>query len=265
VSIDLSFVRRETQSPTILGETYPTTLRVDGRVLAIHVKRFDLGEYNGFMRDFQRSGRIAKRDEMLLDKYRKPVIDRETGEPMKQWVSEPVLVEGEPQFVETTDAKGNPVQTVKMHRVQRTVFEDDATVLARIELEESDAERTARMRRDADDEQFAVDFLVHSIETYISVEPGQLATADAPIRTGAQFLRYFAGRQDVLQDALQRIYTENCLSDDVKKKLELQRASLRGSTPSTETADGDAPAPTAAAASATGSASPAAATASIEG
>lgn len=229
-------------SPTVVGEYYPATITIDGREVRLRIARFTLDQFTTFSRDFNRVGRIVKRDEVLLDRHRQKVIDRETGEPLKEWLDEP---ETDEQGRVQRDADG----TVRLRRVQRIVFEDDATVLARLELDETDEQRAAREQRERDDNQFAADFLVQAITDYIAVEPGQLSTDTSPITTGAQLLAKYAGRQDVTGRLLQTVYLENCIDDATKKKLQSRRATAATSIAAETTAAGSAPAPIAASAS----------------
>ncbi len=236
---DFSFSRggSATQRPIAVLDSYPTTLHVDDRTIDIRVKAFTLDEYSAFTRDFAKAGRISKRDQLFLDQRRKPVIDRETGEPQK----ETRVVDGVEKTV--------------------TVFEDDATVLARIELEETDDERAKREGRDAADEEFSRKFTIESITRFVSVEPRQLVDAnDESLTTGEDLLRRYAARQDVLSAVLEAIYLENVLSDEQKKTLRSLRDSQRSSIEPTSTTAGASPAPTAPPADAPDGAASAAAT-----
>jgi hypothetical protein len=223
--VDLAF-RSQSEHAHVLDDYYPTTIDIDGRGIRLRITRFDMEQHADYMRGFQRVQRITKRDELRLDRARQQKRD-----PL-----------GEPIFLDVPAAGDVPAKRLPL-------MEDDGEVLARLDLDETDEQRTAREQRDETDEKFARGFVIDSITKYVSVEPRQLATADAPITTGAQLLRYFASREDVLQTLLARIYIENVLTDEQKKRVASQRASAHGSTPSTPTANGEAPAPTADAAS----------------
>lgn len=219
------------QPPQMLAETYPVTLAIDGRDVRFRIKRFDLGEYTAFTRDFNRVGRMGSRDEYRIERARQPILDPVTREPKR-------------------DAEG------------AAVLETNDQVLARLDLEETDEDRRRREQRDAEEEAFATEFLVTSLTSYVTCEPGQLSTASEPVTTGAQILRVYAARQDVLQGLLQEIYAQNCFPEAIKKKLASRHASPPGSSASSPTAPGDGPGPTVGPAGARGSAKPATATAS---
>lgn len=220
-------------APRVLDDFYPANLLVDGRAIKLRITRFDMGQHTDFMRGWSRIGRIAKRDELRIERARQQKTDPFMREPM---------------FTDIPAVDGQPAKRIP-------VMETDAEVLARLDLDEADDVRDARDKRDADDEDFAREFVTTSISNFIAVEPRQLSTADAAITTGAQLLRYYASREDVLNALLALIYTENVLSEAQKKMLASLHASPAGSTPSTPTASGDAPAPTAIAASNSTSAS----------
>ena len=203
----------------VLQDYFPATATIDGRDLKLRIARFTLEQYTEFMRDFARSGRILKRDELVLRPYKRPKLNPLTGQP--------ILVEDK-----TTGEKV-------------PILDDDETAFARMELEETPEDRQRREARDAEDVAFSQRFLVDAISNYITVEPKQLASDDGPITTGARLLRFYVARQDVLQQLLGLIYMENALSDDTKKKLRARSTSATTSTPSINPVAGDAPAPTA--------------------
>lgn len=195
-------------TPFYVDDDYPATVTIDGRPLRIRVKKFTLDEYTTFQRKFQRIGITGKKDQVFIEQHRRRDDSR----------------------VDWKDG-----------------LEPVDHVLARLELEQSEAERDARRLRDDAEEAFAREFLVESVTKFVTVEPGQLyrRQSQAPITAGADLLQAFAARQDVLQELLSVIYVENCLSDDIKKKLKALSDSEPSSTPATPTAAGDRPAPTA--------------------
>lgn len=149
-----------------------------------------------------------------------------------------------------TDAEGKP--------------EADGVVVARLELEQAADVREARYARDAEEETFAVDFLIRSITDYVTALPGQVYREADPatsLTAGEDLLGVYGNREDVLQGMLASIYLENCLSEEIKKKLKAPPASAPSSTAAIPTAAGDAPAPTAPPASGSTSAPADAATA----
>jgi hypothetical protein len=185
--------------PIYIDDRYPSELVISStQTLQITIKRFELDEYQRFIRDFNRCSLLGKKDDLFIAQHRK-----ETEQPVD--------------------------------------------VLARLELEQTPEERAARQQRDAEEEKFASDFIVHSLTAFVAIVPGQLYRRGSTesLTTGADLLNVYASRSDVLQAALQNIYVENCLSDDVKKKLKEQSVSGATSTPSTLAVNGDAPAPAA--------------------
>lgn len=252
------------QTVTILEDSYPTLIDVDGRALRLKIKRLEMDEYTAFMRDWSRCGRFAKKDEAFMNKHRQPVKDKSTGEVLR----EPMIVKRPKLDAAGREQKDQFGATVTEFVVKRAepgadgtegaivtvpVMEDDATVLARLDLEQTDEEIEAREKKSLEEEAFSGQFLSMAIKTYVTVEPGQLATSNAPITTGDQILRFYAARHDVLQAVLSEIYTTNCLSDDAKKKLALRRAFDRGLLTVNQTAVGAEPAPIAESASLTDS------------
>lgn len=205
----------DTTPATQVEGAYPATVMVDGRQLRLRIKRFDLEEHNAFMRDFSRAGRLRKRDEYFLEKHRQPLFDKLTKEPLR-------------------DDQG------------AVRYEDDETVLARLELEEPEEQRAAREARDMADMIWASEFLRGTLDSYVTVEPNQLIDADGRmVVSGLQLLTLYAARADVLQAVLQQVYFQNCLPEAIKKKLALRSAFSASSDAPTPTTTGDDSAPTA--------------------
>jgi len=110
-----------------------------------------------------------------------------------------------------------------------------------VPADEVRARRLAEMAPDAraafealeDAEASAADrFVRESITAYVSIEPGQLFEdgpdgAPVPIVTGADVVRAFGGRVDVLQACLRSIRNENTLSPSAKKALRSRSDSAR--------------------------------------
>lgn len=216
------------QPPQVLTDRFPITLPIDGRDIRFWIKRFDLGEYTAFIRDFNRVGRMGSRDQYRIERARQPILDPVTRTPARRDAGD-------------------------------VLMETDDQVLARLDFEETAEQRATREQRDAEEEAFATEFLVRSLTEYVTCEAGQLSTAREPVTTGAQILQAYGARQDVLQQLLQAIFSENCLPEAIKKKLASRPGSQPGSPASTPTAPGGGPDPIAAPAGERGSANPAAA------
>lgn len=96
----------------------------------------------------------------------------------------------------------------------------DAEVRERRLRAMSAEERAAWEIQDQNDEAFAREFLLRSISDYVTVEPGQIQDeAGRELTTGADLIRLFVARGDVIQQLVRLIWTENTLSPDQKKVL----------------------------------------------
>lgn len=139
------------------------------------------------------------------------------------------------------EATGDPVKDDK----RRFVISDDAIQQRRL-AELGDAARAEYQKADADDEVWAKRFIQDAIEQYVSVPPGEIVDDDGQeIRTGAELVRFFGGRGDVLKDLLFAIYGENSMSAPLKKIWRSQSAFSGGSSEPSPAAPGPTPAPTA--------------------
>lgn len=125
----------------------------------------------------------------------------------------------------------------------------------------TDEERARLLEREAKDSAEGNAFVISAIAEYVTAEPGQIVDEDSgqDVTAGADLVRFFGARNDVLIDMLVSIHLENTLSEQKKRMLRLQRASLITS-PEAETATGEKPAPTAESAESAASAPHAAAT-----
>lgn len=120
-----------------------------------------------------------------------------------------------------------------------------------------------QQRRDARERERAEhgdQFAVEAITAYVTAEPGQIFDEDEhrEITSGADLVRHFGNRPDVLALLMSEIWLQNRLSEEQKKKLRLLRAFARSSDG--PAAAGETPAPTAASVGSEGSALIAAAT-----
>jgi hypothetical protein len=132
-------------------------------------------------------------------------------------------------------------------------------------VEKTPEEREVAMQEEQREQERQAQFAVDTITDYVSAEPDQIFDEDAGamVTSGADLVRVFAQRHDVLSTLVAEVFLENRLSADQKKVLRLLRDSARGSADS-ETAPGERPGPTAGNVGPEGSASPAAATDSPE-
>lgn len=104
-------------------------------------------------------------------------------------------------------------------------------------------------------------FTDQSVTSYVTFAEGDVADdTGAPIVSGADIVRAYENRTDVLSACLQAIFSENFLGKAQKKILSSRRIFSPGSTPSTPTPSGRAPEPTATSAGSSDSAASAPAT-----
>jgi hypothetical protein len=105
-------------------------------------------------------------------------------------------------------------------------------------------------------------FATESITAYITAEPNAVWDDDDNcwVTAGADLVRVFGARPDVLRDLVVEIFLQNRLSEEEKKKLRLLRASATGSG-DPDSGAGAKPASTAASVEPGASASPAGASA----
>jgi hypothetical protein len=142
---------------------------------------------------------------------------------------------------------------------------DDETVRRRRLVEMTEDERAEYDSMDEEESRFADKFLSDAIRNYVTVEADQLFE-DGPdgeqrqITAGADLLRVFGGRADVLSQLLRAVHYENCLSAAAKKALRLVSDSARSSVEHAKEAAGLSREPTAAAAGTSASAGTAGAT-----
>jgi hypothetical protein len=97
-----------------------------------------------------------------------------------------------------------------------------SAVMERRLAEMSTEERAKYDALDVQDEAFAQKFLVDSITAHVRVPEGEMVDEDeegneVPVTTGAQLLKIYGGRGDVLRQLLTAIWTENTMSAAEKK------------------------------------------------
>lgn len=88
----------------------------------------------------------------------------------------------------------------------------------------TDSGRAAFEAREAAEAEFAAEFLAATIRDYVRVEPDQIFEeaadgTDRSITSGADLVRLFGARMDVMQACLKAVHTENTLSAAAKKAL----------------------------------------------
>ena len=87
----------------------------------------------------------------------------------------------------------------------------DAEIRRRRLRDMDDTQRAEYERLAREDEAFALTFLVDTLSAHVTLKPGQVQIVDedteevVDVTTGAEFVRAFGGRQDVLIEALRAI------------------------------------------------------------
>lgn len=165
---------------------YETVLHVDDpdapglmAKVPLKVKRLSLEEMSDFKRDYQR---LADPPSNRLIFVRKP--------------------EGEEQ---ERNEKGEFVVPLEVVSQRRLV---EMTPEQRVEYDTLDAE----------DEKFAKVFITRAIVNYTQVPTGELEDEEGtPITTGADLVRMFGSRRDILLQLIVSIWAENTLSASEKK------------------------------------------------
>jgi hypothetical protein len=105
------------------------------------------------------------------------------------------------------------------------------------------------------------EWMSDTLSRYLAIEPGQIEYADQDVTDGAQLLKMYGGRADVISQALLCIQCENTVRESQKKTYRSALDSFVGFGNVPPTADsGTAPEPAALTASVNSSASAAAAT-----
>lgn len=136
----------------------------------------------------------------------------------------------------------------------------DAAIDARRLAEMSADERAAYDRMVDEETEAGNAFLIRTLSTYLTVEPGQLTyeteTGETrPVATGEDFVKAFAGNGPVLQRALMLVHYENDMTPLQKKAWRSRLDFARTGRREPPGAAGSGPGPTAAAATPKGSAS----------
>jgi hypothetical protein len=155
----------------------------ESRELKIRVTRFDNDAFGRFERDWRRA-----------------------GDPPSNRLTQVRKQDGDEQ--EKDDA-GN--FKVALH-----------IVMERRLAEMTTEERAHYDELDAADEAFAKQFLMDAVTAHVRVLDGEMVDEDeegteVPVTTGAQLLKIYAGRADVLRQLLTCIWTENTMSANEKK------------------------------------------------
>jgi hypothetical protein len=198
-----------------VSKHFSTTLHIDGQRVAIRISKFTPEDSAWFVPRFEMQGRDFSAAQEELQQF------------AERW------------RMKEAQARGVPPTDVPLPD------EDRLTVLYEQEL---GPERTAQRRRDeiARDEAGNA-FAMEAITRFVSVEPGQIYDTDIAreVLTGADFAQHFiGGRPQVIFSVMARIFAENRLPDEIKKKLSLQFDS-RPTSPASSTAAGPRPAGTA--------------------
>jgi hypothetical protein len=162
----------------------------------------------------------------------------------------------------------------KLHEVEQLELrphDEDERAMSERQLEAKHWHELApeeRVRREAQDKAEADRgnaFAAEVLTAYVTVEPDQIFDEETGlmVTSGADLVRAYGSRPDVLSDLVGEIFLQNRLSADDKKKLQLLRALRPGST-GPAMAPGAKPEPIAASAEPAISASPEAATVGLD-
>ena len=152
--------------------------------------------------------------------------------------------------------------------LERKPGEEDLTdddVIAKRYMELTPAQRDERLELEKAEAKRSADFGADAISAYVTAEADALFDEDENryVTEGADIVRLFGQRHDVLSTLLAEIFIQNRLSPEAKKNLLLLRVSRRGSS-SSAAAPGATPEPIAGNADGDSSARGEDATASIE-
>lgn len=131
---------------------------------------------------------------------------------------------------------------------EEALSEDDVEAKRLMELPPFERDEFIQKRRDESTRQ--TEFGVASITSYVSVDgANELFDEDADryVTDGADIVRLYSQRHDVLSTIIAEIFLQNRLSENAKKNLQLLRASRAGSDDRSK-APGETPVPTAASA-----------------
>lgn len=110
-------------------------------------------------------------------------------------------------------------------------------------------EITTRRARERFDDQAGAELTTHAITDFVTFAPGQIQDEGddgkpVDVTTGAQILRCYATRDDVLGRLFAEVFLQNTLSAEQKKRWASRPASARSSSASTTTIPGSGPAST---------------------
>lgn len=172
----------------VVKKDYPTVIDLDGETVRIRVTRLTVEQASAFNRDLYQS---AHPESSAL------VCRQESGpEQEKKLVT--IGTQEIPVFVVSDEE-------IRDRRIAEMSVEDQS-------------EYHDRVREEMD---FALKFLKDTLTRYVAVEPGQIIEEGPPVvdvTTGAQMLRLYGGRQEILGQLLTAVRTQNTWDEDSKKK-----------------------------------------------
>lgn len=176
---------------------YPVVLPIDGYAIDATVSRFTVAEFAAFARGFQR---VTDPHSVRLVSMRMPGEEQDTKLAAGS--------EDRREFV-ITDEEIRRRRLVEMTAEQREEYE----------------------RLHDEEEQFAGRFISEQLAAHLVLAPGQITEGDGEdereITSGADFVRIYGGRRDVLQAALMAIRVQNTLPESLKNDSSSQRDSPR--------------------------------------
>ena len=219
--------------------TFPVTLAIDGYAIEATVTRLTIDEYGAFMRGFSRTqDQHADR----LVSMRVPGEEQERRELAAEApapdadalgaYAEAVALYKDDRL--TTLLAAYQVLVAAWPRPEAFVI-GDAEIRRRRLVEMTAAERAAYERQRDDDETFSAAFIAEMLTKHLRILPGQIVEEDPEtgedheITSGADFVRLYGARREVLGQALALLYRENTLSEAAKNGSSSPRASQTSS------------------------------------
>lgn len=245
--------------------SHASRIVIDGEAIAIEIRRLTRAEHSAFQRRYDQ---VHHSESARRVSIRKPGEEQETRPRVKPRTPAQIAAaealsafDGEVPAREVVPAIAWPVieacrALVPVESTDEVFVIPDAEIRRRRLEEMSPEEHAAWEHLDADEDTARDTFYEEAVSAYVTVRPGQIqleergpdGTAVREITAGADLVRLFGARLDVMRTLVDTIGIENTLSDPVKKAWWSQFDSVASSTgPATE-AGGKTPATTATAA-----------------
>lgn len=229
-------------SVTRISPYYKTTVDLDGRDLRIRIARFsvdDLAEYSKL-----EAAMSQRREDRVL-------LVRRTPEELERIVPTETQIDEHAELLETAKALEAKAIDAKQDAFITEVFGFLRSVVARLTPVERYRipDDEIRRRRDQDltpaqraeletyrnEEQAAADaFMQFVIGKFVTVEEGQIEVEDPddtwrPLTAGADLLRFYGGRLDLLRQLMQAVRRENLMTEEEKNVWRSRSGSTRSS------------------------------------